>query len=333
LKGRTISYLKIAVSLLLLVVLFKIVDVKSLWRAISSVRMAPFFLSCALMVFTEVLIAIRLQVLMRPMNWCLPTSRLFRIGFISYFYAMFLPGGIGQIAAKWYKVTGNKMGRIQFLVVSIIEKSLFLLVTLVCVGIPFMFLSDSETSHLRTLFGPFIILFLAIEGFLYWFLLSPHLYRRTRLRLASLQAHLTGRLAEFMGHFGQIDPFIGQWRPPLLAVLLTIGVQLFIVIRIGLLFVSVGVDMPMVRVLLISSLIFFIQMIPISLGGLGVRESAFAYLFHLYGYGADTGVVVGLLFFGQIVLCAIVGGVLELTDRGSQPEAKAAAAAQGMDNR
>jgi glycosyltransferase 2 family protein len=72
-------------------------------------------------------------------------------------------------------------------------------------------------------------------------------------------------------------------------------------------------------------------MIPISLGGLGVRESAFAYLFHLYGYGADVGALVGILFFAQIVLCAVFGGILELTDRGNQSAIRAGAPARCMD--
>jgi glycosyltransferase 2 family protein len=328
---RRIPFLKIIVSLLFFVLLFKIIDVKSLWRALCGVRIGLFFLSYGVMVFGEVFIALRLQVLMRPTVLWLPMRRLFRIGFIAYFYAIFLPGGIGQIAAKWYKVTENKIGRLHFLIVSIIEKSVFLLVTLICVGISLILLSDPETSHLRSLFFPFIMVFLAIEGLFYLFLLSPSLYRYIKQRFASLRARFTGRLAEFMGHLGQLDPFIGQWWPPLLAAFLTVGVQIFIVIRIGLLFYAVDVSMPWVRILLISSLIFFIQMIPISLGGLGVRESAFAYLFHLYGYGADIGVVVGLLFFGQIVLCAIIGGVLELTDRGNQSAIRARAPARCMD--
>jgi hypothetical protein len=53
--------------------------------------------------------------------------------------------------------------------------------------------------------------------------------------------------------------------------------------------------------------------------------------FHLYGYGADVGALVGILFFAQIVLCAILGGILELTDRGNQPGIGVPVAARCMD--
>ena len=326
---RRIPYLKIIVSLLFFILLFKMIDVKSLWRAIWGVRINPFFLSYAIMVLGEVLIALRLRVLMRPTVLWLPIRRLFRIGFIAYFYAIFLPGGIGQIVAKWYKVTQNRVGRVQFLIVSIIEKTLFLLVTLLCVGIPLILFSDPETAHLRTVFLPIIILFLTIEGMFFLLLFSRPVYRYVKLLVTSLQARFSGRLGKFLGHFSQLDPFIGQWRTFFSAGLLSVGVQLFILIRIGLLFLAVDVEMPLVRVLWISSFIFFIQMMPISLGGLGVRESAFAYLFHLYGFGADVGALVGLLFFAQIVLSAMIGGVLELTDRGNEPASKGYAHEKG----
>lgn len=319
---RRIPYLKIIVSLLFFILLFKIIDVKSLWRALWSVRIDLFFLSYGVMVLGEVVIAFRLQVLMGPTILWLPLRRLFRIGFIAYFYAIFLPGGIGQIAAKWYKVTENKAGRVQFLIVSIIEKVLFLLVTLFCVGIPLMLFSDPETAHLRAIFLPIIVLFLMGEGLFFLLLFSRPVYSYAKHRVASLQGRFSGRFGKLLGQFGQLDPFIGQRRPLSLAGLLSVGVQLLILARIGLLFFAVGVDMPLVRVLWISAFIFFIQMMPISLGGLGVRESAFAYLFYLYGFGADVGALVGLLFFAQIVLSAMIGGILELTDRGNRPAAR-----------
>ena len=81
--------------------------------------------------------------------------------------------------------------------------------------------------------------------------------------------------------------------------------------------------MPWERILWISTLVFFLQSQPVSFAGVGVRESAFAYAFGLYGFGQEAGALVGLLFFAQMAVYAAIGGVLEITDRGN-PSATAA---------
>jgi len=58
-------------------------------------------------------------------------------------------------------------------------------------------------------------------------------------------------------------------------------------------------------------------MVPISLTGLGGRESAFAYLFICMA----IALILGLWWdssFSARWCCAIIGGILELTDRGNQ---------------
>ncbi|MDY6832174.1 MAG: UPF0104 family protein, partial [Thermodesulfobacteriota bacterium] len=64
----------------------------------------------------------------------------------------------------------------------------------------------------------------------------------------------------------------------------------------------------------ISSLVFLLQLLPVSLAGIGVREGAFAYMFIQVGLPPEQGVAVGVLFFSQFLLVAALGGVLELLD-------------------
>ena len=60
----------------------------------------------------------------------------------------------------------------------------------------------------------------------------------------------------------------------------------------------------------IGSLALLVQVLPLSLAGVGVREGAFAYLFGLFGLPPETGVLVGLLVFSQMLAIALVGGLL-----------------------
>jgi len=111
--------------------------------------------------------------------------------------------------------------------------------------------------------------------------------------------------------------FCGKKKEIVIASLITLGIQTMIILRIVFLFRAVGVDLALLTIIWIGSLIFIIQILPISFAGLGVRESAFAYAFVLYGLNPEAGALVGILFFGQLVINACFGGVLEFSDRGN----------------
>lgn len=88
-------------------------------------------------------------------------------------------------------------------------------------------------------------------------------------------------------------------------------VQSIVVLRLFFLFLAVGLTLPWQTTLWAGSLIVFLQSLPITLSGIGLRESAFAYTAELYGHEPELGVAVGLLLFSQIILSAVIGGVLE----------------------
>jgi hypothetical protein len=65
----------------------------------------------------------------------------------------------------------------------------------------------------------------------------------------------------------------------------------------------------------IGSLVLFLQILPVSLAGLGVREGAYAFLFSLFGLSPEKGVLIGILFFSQMLIFAGIGGVLEYFEK------------------
>lgn len=78
--------------------------------------------------------------------------------------------------------------------------------------------------------------------------------------------------------------------------------------------------MPVSTIIWVSALVFLVQTLPISFNGMGIRETGFAYLLGLYGIDPEKGVLIGLLFMANIIISAMVGGILELTDKRTFPE-------------
>ena len=76
--------------------------------------------------------------------------------------------------------------------------------------------------------------------------------------------------------------------------------------------VSLGLDIPFATLLVIIPLIYSTEVLPISINGLGVRESAYGFFFVLIGHTVEDGLAVSLLVIGMRYSLGALGGVLLL---------------------
>lgn len=320
LRRRTTLLVKVAVSLLLAALVALWIDWRALWVAAGRVELAYVGASLLLVFAADALVAARLQVLMRPTGMAMSIMQLLRIGFVSRFYGMFLPAGVGLSVAKWVKVTRNRRGRLQFAVVLATEKVLLITVTLLFVGVPLLLTRDPRIRGVQTGLLVLAAVLVPSVSLFYGAVFSRRGSERLQLWLTRAADRTGPRARRLAGKLRGATTLAGRWRLALAALLLSLPIEMLIVGRIGLLFVAVGADLPVTALLWVAALVFLIQTLPISFAGIGVRESAFAYAFHLYALPHEGGVLVGLLFFAQLALLAVVGGVLEVTER-RRPEA------------
>ena len=89
--------------------------------------------------------------------------------------------------------------------------------------------------------------------------------------------------------------------------------QIFYISRLLMLTKAAALPLNPIDILWMGSLVLMLQTLPISFAGIGLREGAYAYLFTLYDLTPEKGVLIGVLFFSQMLIMAFVGGVFELT--------------------
>jgi glycosyltransferase 2 family protein len=114
---------------------------------------------------------------------------------------------------------------------------------------------------------------------------------------------------------GRLLPY--RQRPSL--VMVAVGwsfvVQLAGVASVVLVARAVGVVQPALVWLSVVPLVALAMVLPISIGGFGIRENALEYLLRGYGVPSETGVAIGLLWGVCTVVAGLVGGVLFLLER------------------
>jgi len=92
---------------------------------------------------------------------------------------------------------------------------------------------------------------------------------------------------------------------------------------------ALGVVQPPAVWLTVVPLVSLLMVLPISIGGFGVRENSLEYLLRGQGVPSDTGVAIALLWGLCTIIGGLVGGVLFLLERRPLPIAAAQQTAPG----
>ncbi|UCE56533.1 MAG: flippase-like domain-containing protein [Desulfobacterales bacterium] len=307
--------LRIGISCLFIGYLLKKVDISALVSALSGTNLVLYLLSTLLAVLSSLFLACKYYLLIKDSVIKQSMLSLFKINFITRFYALFLPTAVGRDVVRWIKVTRNQYGRSLFLASIIFERLTFFFL-LICFGsIPLFFYdSISRIAILRMRIMPISILSLAIASILISFFILPPIQSFIKKLIHIVFARRWKDL--------DIDAIIDDitlknMKSSFYIYVFGLGLvwQLFFIGRLYALIAATALPLNVLDVAWMGSLVLLLQTIPISFAGIGIREGAYAYLFTLFGLPPEKGVVIGILFFFQMLIMAFAGGVLEFTGK------------------
>jgi hypothetical protein len=77
---------------------------------------------------------------------------------------------------------------------------------------------------------------------------------------------------------------------------------------------AVDIQLPFFVIGWISTFVTIIQMIPISIAGLGIREASYAVLLSDYGISPEQAISFSITIFAVFVIVGLLGGLFELSD-------------------
>jgi hypothetical protein len=294
-----------------------------LYETVREVDLLPYFLGLACCPLLLVIGAIRWGLLIKQY-----LGHAERLGFLIRQYSIglttsvLIPSGVGSDIFR-VAVIGRKYGRYASNVAILLEEKLISL--MVCVGLvlglgPWLGIETPSPTLTSIIEIAGAILTGCLLVFVAIFLTgaSPAARRVAELMTTAIQRMLSSALERF-----DIDragtgplPSPADLFAPLLSpvrvlpvVLLSAGVITTSAVANQLFFVSLGYEVPFAVNLFVMSLLFFVFLLPISFGGIGIREGAFILLFGLFGVPAETALVVSFLGLSGNLLNHAIGGL------------------------
>ncbi len=135
-----------------------------------------------------------------------------------------------------------------------------------------------------------------------------------------LASPLVARVVEFLPHpirrWGEIVlPYLREPQTTLVPILLSFVLQVTLAICQWLLARGLGLGAPLTLFIVVVPIANVFASLPITLNGLGVRETAYLFLFGLAGIRHEDAIALGLLWFAATTLGGLTGAVAFVTAR------------------
>ncbi len=268
------------------------------WAEVAAIALATpawAITACVLIVMAELGVAgFRLSILSGAMGAKLSPPAAMSIWSVAHVAGLVLPTSIGNEVVKGgflLRVSSNPVRVIGVLAIERMAATLALGL-LVLVSVP---VAAWRLEH------PLAMLVSVGCGGVLTMLVLAHVFRVVFLDLARRGARMA-RLPEKM--VDDVAATIAR-VPFIEAVLLSVIIHLGTVALIAVLLGAVGVNDALAMAMLGGPLVILVSLLPVSVGGFGVREGAFVLVFGMFGAAAPAAASVGLAWWGVQVIAAL----------------------------
>ena len=215
---------------------------------------------------------------------------------LGFFYNNFLPGGFGGdvVRAGALVQGGQKLVQAANSVLMARLAGLWSIVVLACLAIPLYALETNWQASSPLVFGALGALAVAIVG-------SAFLFG------APMTFLLKSLPERWRSWHNELRAYWNQPRTLLQALFISFGIQILAVVVNASMAHALGLPISFGILLLCIPLVNLVVLLPISIGGFGVREGAYYYLLSCFGVSAGEAVLLSLAVYALLVFVAAVG--------------------------
>lgn len=301
---------KLAVSVGLLVVLFRQTDVSDVLARLRNVDLMWVALALLAHALLLVISGWRWRRLLLTQDVHASVLALTGSCLVATFFNNFLPSNIGGDVVRIADTAPLTGSRTVATAVVLLDRALGLIALFGVAAVGSLLLRESNLPGIGYLWlglGTCVVGALAVlwQPRLIPWLLGP--LRRVREEWVGRRLDRLGTMLERVARrrLALVEAFAGA-----------IAVQMLVVCFYVAIAYGIRIDLPFRDALVIVPISLVIQLAPVSINGLGVREAVFSYCFVRLGHGADAGLALSLVGAALILVASLPGGLLFLTRRG-----------------
>jgi uncharacterized protein (TIRG00374 family) len=276
------------------------IDLSNLFSTIKKANYWLILLALGVFVFNRILISLRWKVILSAYDIPATLLNVIKIIFVSMPAGFLTPGGAGTDLARGYQVS-KQHGQTADVAGSIIIDRIIGLYSMFFVAFIAIYISPPiEYMYEMRMILTVSILLLTVGGLVGLYILRVY---GSRVNI-SFSKKLNAQLSKLINALADFSVLKKIFMP---IAIISLLVQFCRCVVFYFLFLSLGVQLDFIYFLVLVPLVFVLLFMPISLGGLGVRETSLLFFFAQFGVASEVSVSAGLLGYGLEMLMLLVG--------------------------
>jgi glycosyltransferase 2 family protein len=304
-RKRLFNLLKIVVSVVLIYIILRTVDVKALWEVVRQANLWLLLAALATTMCGVILRGYRWLILVRDQGVDATLRELTALWFVSFLFSNLLPSGIGGDAIKMYELSRSSERGAQAVSSVLVDRFMGLFasqaIALVALAFAWRLLPVQVVIFTVALFG--------VSMLVAWIVSSRSLWDTLVRWIPPLEKLLSIKMVRAL-----FDSLQSYSRPALVrAFLVGLGFNILLISMNILIGTALGARIPILYYLIFVPITSIVLIAPISFAGLGVREGTYVFLFSLAGMPQAVALSLSLLVYViGTVSPGLVGGVIYL---------------------
>lgn len=293
--------LRMLISLLLLGWLIFSIDWRKIWSTMAGINPVWLLPAVGWIVIAIVVSVIKWQLILRAQNVRVEWRDIWRAYWIGLFFNNFLPSSIGgDVFRVLYigKLTNDPAG----VTASVVAERLLSALAMAFLGLTASFWASGDLLQVRVLLIILLTIALLLTGWLAWGWMPAFVTMRQ------------GRIANFIGCFISCGGWLRKHPTTLLWTLLWSMVfqAAYVAANLALFRGLQLFQVDLWDAMFIMPATGALAMIPLSINGYGIRESAYMLLLAPLGVSKASAFSASVLFAFLVSLCSLWGGILWL---------------------
>lgn len=299
------SILRLLFSLSLMAILFWTTDVSHLHEHLQDANLLIYALGLAVFWLSLMIWSARWIVLLHGVGEAVRFRTAISTLLVGMFFALFLPSVVGQDLGRMHELSRrreNKIGIVSTVLldrlIGLVSLVLIALFALIIVGYRYV-----NTEIIYAIVGTTIGL-----GLLWVLFFNRRFMRlfRSLLRLPVIR-YFEPVLKQL---YEALYVLQCHRRMVIGALVISIAFVLVETLSVVVLSYAIGATINSLYFFIFVPMIWLITALPISIGGLGVRETAFTFFFVQVGMASHEAILVSLLYFSFYLVAGLVGAII-----------------------
>ncbi|MDI6606151.1 MAG: lysylphosphatidylglycerol synthase transmembrane domain-containing protein [Candidatus Omnitrophota bacterium] len=298
-------FLKIIISVILLVFLFNKVDKKSLFEYLKNADKLLLFFAFCIYFISYILAIFRWEMLLKAAKIYLPFKRIIISFAGGVFFNLFLPSTIGGDLMRSIDLSAHTK-RPREVIATVLLDRLSGYIGLAALALSAILLGWKLIQDASVFFSVTIIVALLTAILLVLF--NKFLYEKIN---SFLDSGGSGRFRELIRDLHQEMHIFRHHRKLIVNnLLISLLIQLILPLTFFIIALSLGVKLNIIYFLIFLPIISAITLLPISIGGLGLRDATTIFFFAKAGMSQGSAFAMSLLSFAFLLLCGTIGGLI-----------------------